>query len=416
MNPLGGRSRVEELARLLDGAVAGPGSATAGQAALASRLRALAPSLEDQVAPRPEFRAALRQRLVAVATVQAAAAYAEPAGRTTALDAAVSWSQSRKAQRRLGVTAGAMASVVALAGVGIASSRSLPGQPFYGLKRASEGAQLDFASGDTAKGAKHLEFAKTRLREVRALAAGDGMLSLGPSGTTGVVAGGSVASRIVDTLEDFTSQTRDGQSLLEKAYRASGKTEPLTILKTFASTQQDQLTSLLPTLPAATKVQAQQALELVFSVGSSANELLALGSCGGSCDPGNGGATPPTAPDPTPGATAVPTPDDSNGGQDCPCASSPEPTVEPQPSPTPEPTDSPSPSASPAPEPTAAPTSAPSPSPSPSPSSPLPLPLPTGLLPTGLPTLPPLPLPSGFPTLLPTAVPTLPVLPLTPQP
>ncbi len=413
MNPLGNRSRIEELARLLDGAVAGPGSATAGGAALAGRLRALAPSLDNQAAPRPEFRAALRQRLIAVATVQAAnpSAHAELAERPKALDSAVSWTQSRKAQRRIGVTAGAMASVVAFAGVGIASSRSLPGQPFYSLKRVSEGAQLDFASGDTAKGAKHLEFAKTRLREVQALADGDGMLSLGTSGTPiagGLVASGSVAGHIVDTLEDFASETRDGQTLLERAYRASGKTEPLTILKAFASTQQDALTTLLPSLPSATKAQAQEALELVFTVGSSANELLALGTCGGDCNPDNGGPVLPSEPDPSPGATATPS-GDSNGVPDCNCGPSPEPTVAPEPGVTPEPTDSPSPSPSASPSPTMTSTSSPSPSPSPSPTSPLPVP--TDLLPTGLPTLPPLPVPTN----LPTGLPTLPVLPLAPR-
>ena len=397
MNPLGPRSRVEELSRLLDGAVAGPGSATAGQAALALRLRALAPSLESQAAPRPEFRAALRQRLIAVATVQAGSTsvYAEPVARPTALDAAVSWTRSRKAQRRIGVTAGAMASVVALAGVGIASSQSLPGQPFYGLKRVGEGAQLDFASGDTAKGAKHLEFAKTRLREVQALAHGDGMLSLGEANTP--VAGGSAAGHIVQTLSDFNSETRDGQDLLEKVYRSSGATEPLTILKSFASSQQARLTSLLPTLPGAARAQAQASLELVFSVGSSANELLALGTCGGDCNPGNGGPLLSTEPDPTPGATATP---DSNGVPACQCAPSPAPAVAQDPSVTPAPTDS----ASPSPKlslaatssPSSSPTSSPSPSPSPSPSSLLPVPIPSGL-----PTIPPLPIPTGTPTALP---------------
>lgn len=408
MNPLGNRTRTEELARLLEGAVAGPGSATAGHAALAARLRAIAPSLEGTAAPRAEFRAALRQRLIAVATVQASGAYAEPAVRPKALDAAVSWTQSRKAQRRIGVTAGAMASVVAFAGVGIASSRSLPGQPFYGLKRATEGLQLDVASGDTAKGAKHLEFAKTRLREVQALSDGSGMLSLGPAQVGGVVASSSAGGHIITTLKDFDSETRDGQSLLEKAYRASGKIEPLTILKSFASTQQVRLTALLPTLPASTKAQAQDSLELVFSVGSSANELLALGTCGGSCNPAGGGPVVPTEPVPTPGATATPATDPSNGVPDCVCPT-PEPTVQPEPSVTPEPTDSPTT------EPTSSSTPTPTDSPSPSPSpSQLPVPLPTNLLPTGAPTIPPLPGP--LESLLPTPLPTLLVLPLTPVP
>ena len=70
MNPLGNRARAEELARLLEGAVAGPTATTGGYAALAARLRAVSPVLQDTTALRPEFRTQLRQRLVAVATVQ----------------------------------------------------------------------------------------------------------------------------------------------------------------------------------------------------------------------------------------------------------------------------------------------------------------------------------------------------------
>ena len=79
--------------------------------------------------------------------------------------------------RRAGISADV------LTGVGVAATRSLPGQPFYGLKGVGEDLQLKMADGDTAKGTKHLEFASTRLREIRALAHGEGQLSLGAAGT-----------------------------------------------------------------------------------------------------------------------------------------------------------------------------------------------------------------------------------------
>ncbi len=397
MNPLGTRARAEELARLLDGAVAGPGVMTASYATLATRLRTLAPALDERSPMRPEFRVALRQRLIAVATVQAAAPYAEPVARPKALDAAVSWSQSRKAQRRLGVTAGAMAGIVAFTGVGIASSRSLPGQPFYGLKRAGEGVELQFASGDTAKGTKHLEFAETRLREVQSLTRGDNQLSLGAPGLSAAGLAAGLSDKISDTLADFDSETRAGRTLLENAYRASGKSEPLQILKRFSTTQQEALTALIPALPLANKLDGQQSLELVFSVGSGASELLALGTCGGECYPGNVGPSLPAVPTPTPGATADPTPStDTNGVPDCACQPSPSPAPTPgSPAPTDEPTS----------EPTASPT--PSSTPSPTPSSLLPTVVPTDLVPTIIPTV----LPTLFPTLppLPTGLPTLPI-------
>ncbi|MDP9182736.1 MAG: DUF5667 domain-containing protein, partial [Actinomycetota bacterium] len=285
MNPLGNRARADELARLLEGAVAGPSSATAAYAALATRLRAVSPALEDTAPLRPEFRDALRQRLVAVASVQGVQGITvptvAPAG-GTALERAVSWSRTWSAQKRLGVVSGAMAAVVALTGVAVASSRSLPGQPFYGLKRASEGLQLDLAKGDTAKGTKHLEFAATRLREVRALARGEGELSLGTVSGSGTVASGlarSLQNRINDTLADFNTETSQGRVLLEHVYRSTGRTAPLRVLTTFAVQQQGRLTSLIPELPAGSATAAQESLALVTEVESTATELLAIGTC-----------------------------------------------------------------------------------------------------------------------------------------
>lgn len=408
MNPLGTRARVEELARLLDGAVSGPASVMAGHAALATRLRAVAPMLEAGSAPRPEFRAALRTRLVAVASVQAATVAENTVSLPSpskALEAAVSWTQTRKAQRRIGVTAGAMAGVIAFTGVGIAASRSLPGAPFYGLKRGAESVQLKFAQGDTAKGSKHLEFAATRLREVRALAVGDSALSLGAGRTdvplaSGAALGGSLQSRINNTLADFDDETSSGRVLLERVYRTTGKSEPLRILKSFSAEQQSRLVSLLPELPAASKRNAEQSLQLVTEVGSTVNQLLSLGTCGGSCSPQAGGPTLPTEPAPVPGATASPTGSQSdtttdNNVPDCNCA---EPSASPEPTPstTPSPDDTSGPS-----EPTASPTPSPTSSPSPSPLiTILPSLLPTPL-PTVLPTLPPI-LPTSLP--LPDAV------------
>jgi hypothetical protein len=410
MNPLGNRARAEELARLLEGAVAGPSATTGGYVALATRLRAVSPALNEVAAPRPEFRAALRQRLVAVASVQGVQPLAVPSavpGGASALERAVVWSRTWSAQKRLAIASGGLAAVVALTGVAVASSRSLPGQPFYGLKRASEGLQLDLTKGDTAKGTKHLEFAATRLREVRALAHGDSELALGGAGGSATVAAGlasSVQSRINSTFADFNSETSQGRTLLEKVYRSTGRTAPLRVLTTFATQQQARLTSLIPELPAGTSQAAEESLALVTDVGSTATELLAIGTCAASCDPSAGGPTLPVEPGPTPGTSASPeTPGDSNGVPPCSCV---------EPSKTPEPSSSPT--ETPTAEPTATPTTSPKPTKSPSPAPILPTILPTDLptvLPTILPTLVPLPLPTELPTILPSLLPDLGIKP-----
>ncbi|HUR52393.1 MAG TPA: DUF5667 domain-containing protein [Mycobacteriales bacterium] len=411
MNPLGSRARAEELARLLEGAVAGPAASTAGLAALAVRLRALSPVLDDLTAPRTDFRSALRQRLVAVATVQGVQPVALPAAASSsqAFERALAWSRTWTAQKRLALGSGAMAAVVALTGVGVASSRSLPGQPFYSLKRASESLQLQLADGDTAKGTKHLEFASTRLREVRALAHGESELTLGGVTGSGNLAAGlaaSVQERMTDTLADFDTETNQGRTLLEGVYRRTGKTAPLRVLASFATEQKGRLVSLIPELPATTASAARQSLALVTTVGTTANQLLVIGTCDAQCDPDAGGPELPVEPGPTPGTSASPTTDDDNGVPPCTCG---EPSLAPEPSAEPTPTDEPSSSPS--------PTGTPGPTPDPT-GSPSPIVLPTVLptdLPTILPTLPPLP--SLPPLPLPVELPKLPtILPTLTQP
>ncbi|MGZ6791522.1 MAG: DUF5667 domain-containing protein, partial [Mycobacteriales bacterium] len=305
----------------------------------------------------------------------------------------------------------------------------LPGEPFYGLKRGTEGLQLDLAHGDTAKGTKHLEFAATRLREVRALARGEGELSLG-GGTTPLAGGGgrTLQRRVDATLADFDTETTAGSRLLQRAYRATGKQAPLRILTSFSTQQQVRLASIIPDLPAGSRAVAEQSLALVTEVGSTADQLLSLGTCGASCAPSAGGPTVPSEPEPTPGTTAVPSGSpDGNGVPPCVClAPTPGQTAGPSPS-SGEPTGAPG---APGDQPTPQPTPTPTPSSTPAPGPTLPVVLPTAVttllptpistllttplpLPVPLPTLPPL-LPTTEPSVLPSLLSLLPTL--APQP
>jgi hypothetical protein len=396
VNPLASRARADELARLLDGAasaapLAGP---AAGLVDVADQLRTLGSGLAPAVAPRAEFRAALRTRLVAVASVQAAnAATTAPAtSRNRALESAVSWTQSQRAQRRLGVAAGAMASVVALTGVAVAGSKSLPGDPFYGVKRGGEALELRTTHGDVAKGTKHLEFAAERLKEVRQLSLGRDA-AVGATSGQPVAAGafgGSTSSRVRSALADMDRDTRVGSDLLTGAYRSSNSEAPLQILSQFAGRQTRELQSLLPDLPPAARTRGQVSLALVSGVAVEASQLLAVGVCTGLCAPAQAAPTLP----PSTGPMPQPAPHTTSAAP-CGCQPVPAPSRTPDPRPTPTP--------SPSPQPTTNPTPTPTTSPSPSPSgSPLPTVVPT-VVPTVLPTVLPtvVPLPTGTPTPLP---------------
>lgn len=293
MNSLGTRQAIEEFARLLDGA--GPASthapATAGkgvgagQLALVERLRAVTPMLDRGAIPTPVFRTALRTRLVAVAAVQ------PPAPTPSPVRATAQWSQGRGVQRRLGATAAALAGVIALTGVGVAGSRSLPGAPLYGLKRGVEDVQLALAGDDIAEGTRQLQFAQTRLREVVTLTDGARQVSVGPVASAGLVAAGPLAlggrldARLRATLTDMDRETRSGYRLLAKAYRRTSRTELLRQLATFSTAQRGELTAVLPALPAGAHQQAAASLALVTVIGDNARALLEGRACPTDCTP-----------------------------------------------------------------------------------------------------------------------------------
>ena len=403
MNPFGNRA-ASDFARLLDGR--SPAAATAsGELALVMQLRSAGAALDAGVAPRPEFRDALRTRLTAVATVQGTAQSATPAPTARALPAAVSWRRRGSA-----VAAGAMASVVAVSGVAVAGSQSLPGDPFYGVKRTTEAIQLQMADGDVEKGTRHLDFAASRLREVRGLTLGRDAVDAGPvlgpaaleSGirlrsaeqplAAGAALSAGVAERVRSTLADMDEQTRQGSELLTDAYRESKAPEPLRALSRFATRQSAGLEELLPALPPATQSRARASLALLTVVSDTTHELIGMGACGAGCDPTTAAPVVPAVP-------GQPAPTGADRSVDCQC---PDPAPAPDPQPTSQVTPSPAPGpATAAPEPTD--------SPSPRPSSPRPTPSPSRSgEPLPLPSLP-VPVPS-----LPVPVPTITLAPVAP--
>lgn len=351
--------RAEQLDDALDpvGSRRGPGLER--ELAVAALLRRTGAT--SAPAPAPEFREALRTRLMAVAAVQGVGAAARPPSPAGAL----SW---RSRFVALGV--GVLAAAVAGSGVAVAGSRSLPGDPFYGLKRGTESVQLQVADGDLDEGVRHLQFAATRLREV-------GLLVQRHDGGS-PAADPRLQQLATGALADMDTDTRTGAGLLTAAFRAGRSKAPLEQLARFAVRQRQDLQGVLPGLTGAALVSAQGSLALLDGVGAEADGLLMLVDCTSACDPAQ------QAPVLAPTGTAP------AAGSPCGC---------PTPAPAPR-TAPPPPSAStPAPAPIEADAEPPTPAPTPSRSasspaepSPRPSPRPSGPVP-GLPgaTLPPLP-------------------------
>jgi hypothetical protein len=285
------RRRADEFARLLEAVPAGgPGPLGTTDPAFAP-LVGLAQALRSvPLGPSPDFQAVLRKRLVAVASIQFAgdAAALPAAGAGAALPSAqpiserlAAWAVSWRGQRRLTVATAGVAAVVLVGGVGLAGSRSLPGDPFYGVKRGTERAQLALTFGTEAKGERHLQFAKERLDEVRnmvgtsqALPATAGINGYSVLAAPAPQIGGSLTSRIIDTLKDMDAETRAGRADLIAAYTKQDDTGPLTTLEQFSREQYYGLQDVYAAIPPGAKPAAVRSVMLVISVAKSTRALL----------------------------------------------------------------------------------------------------------------------------------------------
>jgi hypothetical protein len=294
------KRRADQFADLLERHARTDDPDLAPLVALGTALRSAAVAAD----PAPEFRNALRQRLVAVATVQGVGETASVATRVR--ESAGAW----RVQRRIALVAGGAAAVTAVAGLSVGASRSLPGDAFYGLKQASENVQLAAARGDEAKGTKHLGFARARLSEVEALARrGEALPALVPGRplAAAVPATSTDSGTIIDTLRAMDAETRAGAEDLYAAYEHSGSTEPLKTLHAFTQQQYSELLALLPSLPADVQTPATRSLALLRIV---ATETVALAphSTGSGGSAGTGGRTPSPSPSRTGGSTGRPKP------------------------------------------------------------------------------------------------------------
>jgi hypothetical protein len=211
-------------------------------------------------APAPlsaEARLAMRERLVAAAGAPAVAPRANSTASLlspglasrVAETAQRSQQKAKAAGRRIGRRAtalvGSVVIITSVSGVGVAAARSLPGSPFYDLKRATESVQLWLASGAHAKGQRHLDFARTRLAEARAL--------------------GADSPYAVSTLRSMNAETREGSSDLIDAYRSTGDNDPLAELVTFTRKQYADLAQFGNS--ASDQVQAQTVYSMTLLAG-----------------------------------------------------------------------------------------------------------------------------------------------------
>ena len=227
------------------------------------RVRAVVAALgtlqDNAPAPRAHFRAELRAQLVAVAprlvTEGPTAELVRHSPESSLATSVASPTRSRAARvrtmldqlpsirlGRAGAMVAAAVAVVAmvLSGAVWMSRSALPGDTLYGLKRASEDAQLSLTSGNVARGHELLSFAKTRADEVSAL------LGAAPASSVGTHTAGLVTS----TLNSADDDVRQAAQLLGAQAVQSHSPTPLSTMTTWAPDQLTRLQAIVARIPA----------------------------------------------------------------------------------------------------------------------------------------------------------------------
>jgi hypothetical protein len=284
----------ERFQRALDG----DREAGAGLGGLLETASSLATVSAPGLAPREEFVAALRERLVAEAeampTPSPAAAHTAASRRAAARTGPVVVVFGRGLPR---VIAGAAASVLAVgAVVGVASRSAIPGSALYPVKGWLDAVAVQMAGSDYERGLTHLSQAQEHISDTRNLAE----------------AGSTDASDFAAAIEAATSSVRAGQRDLNTAFDSTGNPQALIAVRDFSARALPQVEALRSEVPAVT-LPALRELQALLTAAENTS-LRRLAACSPSCvpavSPGAGPSTlpsPATTGGPTGGSTAATT-------------------------------------------------------------------------------------------------------------
>jgi len=173
---VGRSARAEQFARLLDGeAVHGLDPRVAALGRVAGRLGEVPPPALPAALVGGAAAMAAATSLASPGIAAVAPAHGAELTAGTGLKAGLGKVLAGKAiavPAWTALVAGGAATAVAVAGVSLGASRSAPGDPFYGVKRQVERAQVAVAAGTVAAGRERLDQAETRLQELRTILAG----------------------------------------------------------------------------------------------------------------------------------------------------------------------------------------------------------------------------------------------------
>lgn len=211
--------------------------------------------------PDPGFRRDLRAMLIATAQREGIGVTAQPAADQQPRPGDQA-ERSAKARARGAIIIGIAAGALALSGVSVGSEDALPGDALYGVKRSTEQAQLALAGSDLSRAQLYLEFARTRLKEARAVRDSDGAF--------------------LEALRAMDDDTRQGVRLLLGAAMSRPDPAALDLVERFDAEQSLLLTesNFAAGTPAAQAAVSESRL-LLDRVRQRAVAVRAALSCGG---------------------------------------------------------------------------------------------------------------------------------------
>ena len=176
-------------------------------------------------------------------------------------------SQAPSPQRRglLSISAAAALMVLAVTGGGAMFSQgALPGDSLYGVKQTTESALVGLTPGQGNKAQRQLDYAATRLDEVRQLNS-----EQAPAGDRG--------ADISQALQGFNEQTTAGSKMWLAS--GSGNSAELGSLANWAQTQSQKLSTLRTSMPTSAQPDADHSLRMLEDLRTRAQSLSNRQGC-----------------------------------------------------------------------------------------------------------------------------------------
>lgn len=256
------RRRAQDFAALVEGRAGITDQDLDALATLATSLRPAPLDIDTG------FKASLRAQLVSEAARRAPGKV--DAGRPE-VPAARGTHRLRQA-----IATGVALAVLGSAGAAVASTRALPGDTLYGLKREIENVQLSLAGSDLSRGRELLDQADHRLSEAEALAASSDARTPETRDRTG------------RALTEMDTAVLAGADALAQSYRTTGDTEPMRVLTSFAVDQQERLHDLMALLDPSLRARAGDIANLLAVLQSQAAAVTATSNAASVSSTGHG--------------------------------------------------------------------------------------------------------------------------------